>query len=308
MKSKKGLVGFIILLILLVIFIALISSTALPLFQKTKETAVSQYYSIQGITEEDRYAVTPISATKGYMQFFVTDKETGQIVTDFSPYGAFEGYSVTEDGGLPVTISNVISYPRLNVAIVADPALKTKCGEILNSIRALGFDNTYVMFPGSELIKLDSSVTSCTDTGGDYWTAIKETTYSLPAQSGNYNAILLVTDGLCSQNCDSIANAQLIEEATQGLLRNDLDPYIFTTNGNCEKTNALRTTATIVGETNCINIADAGSVLGNLIKKLRVITIQYEPKKTFGYHNITVKVTKKPYMGRSDAWKVDYGV
>ena len=306
MSNKKGFIGKVIIILIVLFFLfAFISSTVIPTIKALPATAERQLIKV-GILPAAYYNITPLSdSRKGHLEFYVTDPY-GNFETGFQ-FPSMEGYLVS-DNKVPTIVDSVKSYSSIYVAVVADSCSDTA---YMDSLNGLNFNNTYVgFFPADSDFK-QVSIATCSATGGNYWTAIRNATYSLTAGSENYKALLIVSDGLANPD-----DANVITDAAQGLLRNDLNAiYILTSNtANCNNdTNVLNiTSATIAGARTkfkgCFNKTLTDTIISNTIGgEVKTIKVDYKPIGDIGRHNVTVKVTKRPYSGRYTFLNINYG-
>jgi len=304
MSNKKGLIGTIIILVAFFLVIGFILVNVGPAAAKLGKGA-EQFAVAHGILPEEYYNITPLNDWKGHLEFYVTDPYSN-FETGFQ-FPSFEGYGVS-DNKIPTQVTNVISHSDLYVAVVADNCSDTA---YLDSLYKLNFVNhTYVGFFPTDSAFNQVSVASCSGTEGDYWTAIRNATYSLPAGGGIYKVLLIISDGLANPDDEAIT------DALQGLHRNDLNAvYILTSNPkNCQNAaNVLNLTNAMLAELHtkfkgCFNKTLTDTIISDTIGgDVKTIKLDYTPRGDIGKHNVTVKVTKRPYSGRYTFINVNYG-
>lgn len=313
---KKGFVGIIIAIIVLVLILSVIGVTLMPVSQKVSRTA-KQLVLGYNTSTENYYTIPYLTASKGYLEFKVFDPN-GYIITDFD---SLTGYIITEDGW-PRVPQSVTAFQNLAIAAVIDPGFGTDCSLIKDEIENIKFNNTFMgFFPGGELANI-ANITGCQDTGGDYWTAIQNATATLPSGKNDYNVLLIISKGTCtSANCN---DSDVIGEATSGLQHEDINSVWILTDkqDNCRDNGVLNATNTILGVnlTGPQYISEDGEKLcaefqpttvTNLVDALETnvatIKLHYTPIAKSGSHNISLIVSKRPYAGHAENQVVDYG-
>ena len=173
----------------------------------------------------------------------------------------------------------------------------------------------------------------CIDSRGDYWSAVQEATQALPAGKGDYNVLLIISNGDCATCKDpaSEEGKETLKEAALGLIRDDIQAiWVITDNVySCSTVDALNQTSGALGinKTNLKEIPTpklakfytsedgtryCGSfsegfiqtyLVDKITREVSTINLQYSPIGIAGEgikHTITVKATKRPYSGKDN--------